>query len=146
MADDKAAPLPGRGADLPTRLISAAVLLALTGAAMALGGAVLDAFIFLVALIAFVEFVGLVLAATGSWPLRIAAIAAGAAYFGVAAAIMPPTSPAQVFDGLIVGAIFGPPIARPAKKAPVSVNTAMPITRISRKVPAPASIAAATPK
>ena len=88
MADDKAVPLPGRGADLPTRLVSAAVLLALTVAAMALGGAVLDAFIFLVALIAFVEFVRLVLAATANWPLRIVAIAAGAAYFGLAAAML----------------------------------------------------------
>ena len=74
--------------DLPTRLVSAAVLLALTGAAMARGGAVLDAFIFLVALIAFVEFVRLVLAATANWPLRIVAIAAGAAYFGLAAAML----------------------------------------------------------
>ena len=127
MADDKAAPLPGRGADLPTRLISAAVLLALTGAAMALGGAVLDAFIFLVAVIAFVEFVGLVLAATGSWPLRIAAIAAGAAYFGVAAAMLAGAGTFLLI--LVIGiavftdtgaffagrAIFGPPMARPAK-------------------------------
>ena len=32
-----------------------------------------------------------------------------------AAPAMPPNSPAQVFDGLIDGAILGPPIARPAK-------------------------------
>ena len=30
-------------------------------------------------------------------------------------AAIPPASPAQVFDGLILGAILGPPIARPAK-------------------------------
>ncbi len=63
-----------------------------------------------------------------------------------AAATIPPASPAQVFDGLIAGAIFGPPIARPAKNAPLSVNTAMPITSTSRNVPAPASTAAASPK
>lgn len=88
MVDDRTVPLPRRGADLPTRLISAAVMLALAGAALALGGVALDAFIFLVALIAFVEFVRLVLAATANWPLRIAAIAAGAAYFGVAATML----------------------------------------------------------
>jgi phosphatidate cytidylyltransferase len=88
MADDNAAPLPARGADLPTRLVSAFVMLALAGAALAIGGVVLDAFIFLVALIAFVEFVRLVFAATASWPLRIGATALGAAYFGVAAAML----------------------------------------------------------
>lgn len=90
MADDNAVevPLAVRTADLPRRLLSAAVMLALAGAALALGGAVLDAFILLVALIGFVEFAGLVLRASGSWPLRLAALAAGLVYFGLAAAVL----------------------------------------------------------
>jgi phosphatidate cytidylyltransferase len=90
LADDKAIEVsaPARTSDLPARLISAVVLLAVAGAALALGGAVLDAFILLVALIGFVELVRLVLAATPNWSLRIAGIAAGAAYFGLAAAVM----------------------------------------------------------
>lgn len=90
MADDNTTevPLSVRTADLPKRLISAAVMLVLAGAALALGGPVLDAFIFLVALIGFVECAGLILKATASLPLRVAAILAGAAYFGLAATVM----------------------------------------------------------
>ncbi len=79
---------PGRVGDLRTRLISAAVLLALAIAALAAGGVVLDAFIALVALAAFAEFVRLVFQATGNWPLRVVAVLAGAVYFGAAAAIL----------------------------------------------------------
>jgi len=90
MADDKAVevPLAVKTADLPVRLVSAAVLLVLAGAALALGGAVLDAFIVIVALLGFIELARLVLRATDNWPLRIAGLLAGAAYFGVAAAVM----------------------------------------------------------
>lgn len=79
---------PGRVGDLRTRLISAAVLLALAIVALAAGGVVLDAFIALVALAAFAEFVRLVFQATGNWPLRVVAVLAGAVYFGAAAAIL----------------------------------------------------------
>jgi len=90
MADDSTAevPRPMRAGDLPVRLVSAAVLLVLTCAALAFGGMVLDAFIYAVALIGFAEMVRLVLLATPSLPLRVGGIAAGAAYFGVAAAVM----------------------------------------------------------
>ena len=74
--------------DLSTRVMSALVMLAVAAFAVGIGGYVLDAFLFLVALIAFGEFVLLVLKATPNWLLRIVAIAAGAAYFGVAAAIL----------------------------------------------------------
>lgn len=78
---------PG-GADLPTRLASAAVMLAAAAAALAIGGVVLDAFIVLVALVGFGEFVALVWRATGSVPLRAVGVLAGAAYFGLAAAVL----------------------------------------------------------
>ena len=82
--------LPGtqRASDLQTRVISAVVMLAVAGAALAIGGITLDAFIALVALAAFAEFVRLVWLATASWPLRVVAALAGAAYFGMAAAIL----------------------------------------------------------
>lgn len=78
----------GRAGDLQTRLASAAAMLVAAAAALAIGGVVLDAFIGLVALVAFAELVGLVVKATRSWPLRLVALLAGAVYFGAAAAIL----------------------------------------------------------
>ena len=89
-ADGPNEPLPMsvKNADLPKRLASAAVMLAAAALAVGIGGAVLDAFVMLVALVAFAEFALLVARATPSWPVRIPAWLAGAAYFGVAAAIL----------------------------------------------------------
>jgi phosphatidate cytidylyltransferase len=81
-------PMAMRTADLPKRLASAVIMLALAGAALAMGGAVLDAFIVLVALIGFVEFVLLVVRATPNVPYRLAALIGGALYFGLAAAVL----------------------------------------------------------
>ena len=77
-------PLAVRTADLPRRAASAAIMLAVAGAALWLGGAVLTAFIALVALVCFVEFVLLILRATRGTAPRLAAIFAGAAYIGLA--------------------------------------------------------------
>ena len=81
-------PLNLKTADLPRRLASAVVMLALTALAVGIGGLVLDAFIVFVALAALVEFTFLVLRATSNTLVRILAVAAGAAYFGLAAAIL----------------------------------------------------------
>jgi len=78
----------GRGGSLQTRVISAAVMLAVAAAALAIGGVALDAFIGLVALVAYAELSGLVFKASGSWPLRLVGLLAGAAYVGAAAAIL----------------------------------------------------------
>jgi phosphatidate cytidylyltransferase len=83
-----ALPLNMRTADLPRRLLSAVVMLAAAALAVALGGIVLDAFIALIALLGFGEFVRLVWRATPSLALRLLGVAGGAAYFGVAAAIL----------------------------------------------------------
>ncbi len=83
-----ALPLAARTADLSRRLISAVIMLAVLGLAVALGGLALDAVITLVALVAFGEFAGLVMRATPSWPGRLLAMAGGAAYFGAAATIL----------------------------------------------------------
>ena len=77
-----------RTADLPRRLASAAVMLALAVAALWMGGAVLDGFIVLVAVVAFVEFVVLVVRATPNVAFRLAAVLAGAVYFGLAATVL----------------------------------------------------------
>ena len=89
-ADGPNDPLPMnlKTADLPRRLASAAVMLAVTALALAIGGFVLDAFVALVALVAFGEFALLVTRATPNFLVRIAAWLAGAAYFGLAAAIL----------------------------------------------------------
>jgi phosphatidate cytidylyltransferase len=81
-------PVSVKTADLPKRLASAVIMLALAGAALAMGGAVLDAFIVLVALIGFVEFVLLVVRATPNVPYRLAALIGGALYFGLAATVL----------------------------------------------------------
>jgi len=83
-----AAPTGRGGGDLLRRVLSALVMLAVAAAALAIGGAALDTFIAGVALVAFAEFVQLVRLATPSWPLRVVAVLAGVAYFGVAAAIL----------------------------------------------------------
>lgn len=75
-------------ADLPRRLLSALVMLAVAAGAVAIGGAVLDAFIYLVAGAAFIEFALLVRRATANVALRLAGWAFGVAYFGVAASIL----------------------------------------------------------
>lgn len=89
-ASGPAEPVPAavRQADLPVRLASAAAMLALTAVALAIGGAVLDLFIVAVTLLGFGELVRLVMRATDSLPLRAAGILFGAAYFGLAAAIL----------------------------------------------------------
>jgi phosphatidate cytidylyltransferase len=90
MADDKAVEVPAavKTSDLPKRAVSALVMLAVAGAALWMGGAVLAGFIWLVALVGFGEFVLLVLQATANSVWRIVSILAGAAYFGLAGKVM----------------------------------------------------------
>jgi phosphatidate cytidylyltransferase len=90
MADDRsvAVPVAVKTSDLPKRVASAIVMLAVAGAALWFGGRVLQGFIWLVALVGFGECVLLVPRATGKLAWRIAGIAAAAAYFGIAAWVM----------------------------------------------------------
>lgn len=81
-------PLGVKTSDLPVRLVSAAVMLVLAIGAIVTGGIVFDTFVVLVTLVAFVEFVMLVVGATGNIPYRLAAILAGALYFGAAGGVM----------------------------------------------------------
>ena len=70
--------------DLPKRVASAIIMLAVAGAALWQGGAVLRTFIALVAVVCFVEFVLLVVKTTANVAYRLAAILAGAVYIGLA--------------------------------------------------------------
>lgn len=81
-------PLSVRTSDLPKRVASALVMLAAAGAAVWAGGAVLDGFVYLVALVAFAEFTRLVFRATRKWHFRIAGLLFGVAYLGFAAEII----------------------------------------------------------
>lgn len=88
MADDNASepvPVAVATSDLPKRLASAAIMLAVAIAAIWQGGAVLRTFIALVALGCLVEFILLVVRATSHVTYRLAAILAGATYIGLAA-------------------------------------------------------------
>lgn len=86
MADAEVA--PRKNADLPVRLASAVIMLVVAVAAIVIGGRTFDLFVILVALVAFVEFVLLVVGATANVPYRLAAILAGAIYFGLAGGML----------------------------------------------------------
>lgn len=93
-------PLKVRTSDLPVRVASAVVMLAVAGTALWLGGLWLDLFVAAVALACFYEFARLVRRAKGGGAGRIAAIAAGALYIGLAAAAL-----IQLPAGVLVGVI-----------------------------------------
>lgn len=87
-AEAAAAPAPAKRSDLPKRALSAVVMLAVAAGAFWLGGMVLAAFIWLVALIGFGECVLLIPKATDNPVWRVVGIVASAAYFGLAAWVM----------------------------------------------------------
>ena len=86
----KALPVPlwVRTSDLPKRAASAAVMLVIVGAALWAGGRIWDAFIVIVALICFAEFVRLVWRAATRPAARLLGWLLGAAYIGIAAAVL----------------------------------------------------------
>lgn len=81
-------PLRMRTSDLPRRTMSALVMLAVAGAALAAGGWWLDGFILAVAAVCFGEFVRLIRRATRRPMVRLAALLAGVAYIGAAALVL----------------------------------------------------------
>ena len=92
-ADGTAVP-PRKNADLGTRAISAAVMLAIVGAALIADGVWLNALVLAVALATLVELVLLVVKATDTIAFRLAAILAGIVYVGVAGLAMAGMHPA----------------------------------------------------
>lgn len=103
MADgEPTAPVRARNSsDLPVRMGSAVIMLALAIGALVAGGRTFDGFVVIVALIAFVEFVLLIVRATADIPMRLVAIAAGGAYFALAAGVL--AGAADFLVVLIVG-------------------------------------------
>ncbi|MBY6128321.1 phosphatidate cytidylyltransferase [Qipengyuania aquimaris] len=89
-----------KNADLPMRLLSAAVMLAVSIAALVAGGIWLDIFIAAVVTVTLVEFVLLVLKATQGMATRIIAIAAGTAYIVLAGVFL-----TQLPTAMIVGVV-----------------------------------------
>jgi phosphatidate cytidylyltransferase len=88
MAEGETVTTMARRSDLAVRVASAVVMLGVAVAALAIGGIVFDAFVALVALVAFGEFVRLVVKATGNGAYRLAGVLAGAVYFGAAAGVL----------------------------------------------------------
>lgn len=101
-----------KNSDLPVRIASAAVMLAIAGFALWRGGVAFDILIGAVALAAFAEFVGLLFKIVMPAPRRGAAILAGAVYIGYAALalILLPEAVVAVLIGAViftdVGAYF----------------------------------------
>ncbi|WP_232725768.1 phosphatidate cytidylyltransferase [Qipengyuania seohaensis] len=89
-----------KNADLPKRLISAAVMVAVAVAALIAGDPWLDWFIAAVVLATFLEFILLVVKATTNVSYRLAAILAGAIYIGLAGFVLTRMPP-----GLVVGIV-----------------------------------------
>lgn len=102
MAGD--APAKGKNADLPIRLLSAAVMLAVAVAALMAGDPWLDYFIIAVVAATLVEFVRLVLKATEKLAFRIVALAAGAAYIVLAGIALTRLPPAMIVG--VVGTVI----------------------------------------
>ncbi|WP_345720378.1 phosphatidate cytidylyltransferase [Qipengyuania xiamenensis] len=98
------APVKGKNADLPIRLLSAAVMLAVAVAALMAGDPWLDYFIIAVVAATLVEFVRLVLKATEKLAFRIVALAAGAAYIVLAGIALTRLPPAMIVG--VVGTVI----------------------------------------
>lgn len=81
-------PLKVKTSDLPVRVASAAVMLAIAVGAFVAGGVWLRGFIILVAIGCYAEFARLVWRATGGGLARLVALVAGLLYIGAAAAVL----------------------------------------------------------
>lgn len=92
-----------RNTDLPTRLVSAIVMLAIAGLAFWLGGPALDGFIAIITAAAFVEFVLLIRRISARPLSRVAALLGGAVYMGYAATVLILLPEAYVV--MLVGAV-----------------------------------------
>ncbi len=98
------APAKGKNADLPIRLLSAAVMLAVAVAVLMAGDPWLDYFIIAVVAATLVEFVRLVIKATDKMAFRTVALAAGAAYIVLAGIALTRLPPAMIVG--VVGTVI----------------------------------------
>lgn len=125
MADAEAQRRSRLGADLPVRVASAVVMLAVTGLAFWSGGLVLDGFIFLIALVAFAELARLLLRIVHGAVGRACVLVAGAVYVALSAwtLILLSSEVVAVIIGVVIctdtgayfsGRTFGGPKIAPA--------------------------------
>lgn len=98
------APAKGKNADLPIRILSAAVMLAVAVAALMAGDPWLDLFIVAVVAATLVEFVRLVLKATNNLAARVFALVAGTAYIVLAGVALTQLPPAMIVG--VVGTVI----------------------------------------
>ncbi len=98
-------PFAVRTSDLPKRVASALVMLAIAGAALWAGGIWLRGLIVLVALGTYAEFARLIWRATANAVWRIAGLAAGLIYIGVAGLFLT-AFPLPVIAGVVGAVIF----------------------------------------
>ena len=103
--ESEAVPLATKASDLPMRVLSALVMMAVAVAAVVAGDPWLDGFILFVALATFVEFVLLIVKVTPNVPFRLAAILAGAVYIGLAGFVLS-RLPVPMIVGVIGAVIF----------------------------------------
>ena len=94
-----------KNADLPVRIMSAVVMLAVAVGALWAGKPWLDWFIVAIVLATMVEFVLLVVKATTNVPYRLAGILAGAVYLGLAG-VMLSRFPVPLVVGVVGAVIF----------------------------------------
>jgi phosphatidate cytidylyltransferase len=90
MADGESVevPLKVKTSDLPVRVMSAAIMLAIAAGAFVAGGVWLRGFIILVAIGCYLEFARLIWRASGGRLARFVALAAGLLYIGASAAVL----------------------------------------------------------
>ena len=108
-ADLNQAPVAKRNTDLPVRVASAVIMLAVVVAAVAQGGAVFDGLVIVVALVAFAEFFRLAVKAFAAPGARVAVLLGGVLYFGWAALalVQMPIALAVVAFGTVIATDIG---------------------------------------
>ena len=89
---------PKKNSDLPVRVASAIVMVAIAGTALWLGGWWLSAFVLAVAVAAYLEMTRLVIRATDKIGIRLAGMLIGGVYIGVATYVMLPNPSSPLFE------------------------------------------------
>ena len=94
-----------KNADLPVRIVSAVVMIALAVGAVIAGDPWFDWFVLAVVLVTYVEFLLLVVKATPNVPFRLAGLLAGAIYIGLAG-LMLTRFPLPIVVGVVGAVVF----------------------------------------
>lgn len=104
-AETQAAEPQKKNADLPVRIVSAVVMVALAVGALLAGDPWFDWFVVAVIVATYVEFLLLVVKATQNVPYRLAALLAGAVYIGLAGLVLS-RFPTPIVVGVVGAVVF----------------------------------------